>query len=134
MAILNMQKGAAFGFLLSEATLWRSREKVAVKAGATGPMLAGTLLAAGATADDPLVAWSGTGETAGILCQTVGANQTEFRTIVDGEAEVVGADLVLPEGVELEAATEALKALQVKVRVNEGLKISTVFKPGPDRP
>ena len=126
MAIMKMEGGPKFGFLVSEANDWRSRDEVEVDNSAgTEPLLAGSLLAAGATATDPAVAWA-SGATTGILAQTVPAGETAKRTIISREAEVNGAMLVVPDGSTLAAATTALADLQIIVRTNKGLKIDPV--------
>lgn len=117
----------AFNFLVSEANDWRSRDQreVAAPAGEDDLPVA-TIMAAGATADAPLVPWTGTGNAFGILCQAVPAGETERRTIITRDAEVVGADLELPGSTTLAAATAALRPLGIIVRVNEGQFLDVV--------
>lgn len=122
MAIIKSVRTTAH-WLVSEATLWRSRDQVMVAApedqnNPEGVLMNGTILAAGATASDPHVPWTGTGAISGILFQSLGQGQTEKRTIIAREAEVVGEDiaLYLPSGTDLAEATAALAANQIIVR------------------
>ena len=114
----------SFGFIVSEANDWRSRDEREVSAdGLTEPVAAATLLRAGATAADPLLPWNGAAPVVGILCQALGEDTIERRTVLARDAEVVGTDLVLPGATTLAAAAAALLPLGIIVRINKGLHI-----------
>lgn len=114
-------------FLVSEANDWRSRDEVTFSAdGETEDVPVATLVAAGATASDPFVPWSGTGAAVGILAQSVAAGEVVQRTIVSRDAEVCGEDLVLPDGVTIAQAKTALAATRIIVRQNRGRHIDVV--------
>lgn len=128
MAIIKMQR-PAFGFIVSEAVMWRSRDEVEVAA--TDTILPATLVQAGATEADAAVTWDGTAEPLGILCQGVvvdedGAAVAVRRTIIARDAEVFGGDLVLPEGIDFAEVTAALAPLGIIVRLNQGRHIDIV--------
>lgn len=124
MAVIKSVR-SKFDFIVSEANDWRSRDQVIVDGGADG-ILTGTLLVAGASDTDPAVAWAAGGTPIGILCQSVAAGEQEKRTVLARDAEVVGADLELPDAVDLKAVATALKPLGIIVRVNDGIYIDVV--------
>lgn len=137
MTILKKISQTTFGFLVSEANDWRSRDEVEVAVTGTGGneeyMLAGTILAAGATAADPVVAWTGSGDAIGILGQTTAVREDDEPvrvTAITRDAEVKGADLVYPEAASADAVAATLRKLGIIVRVNKGLKIGA-SGPGP---
>ena len=122
MAIIKSVR-TMFHFVVSEANDWRSRDEVDVAAPANAgdpesSLPAATILAAGATAADPLVPWTGTGAVKGILGQAVPQGETAKRTIIARDAEVCGEDLehVFPNGVTLAGAVVALAAIGIIVR------------------
>ena len=126
--IIKMQR-PAFGFIVSESTMWRSRDEVEVSTDVS--ILPATLLQAGLTAADPAVVWDGTAAVIGILCQGVvvdedGPAVTVRRTILAREAEVFGGDLVLPEASDFNDVIAALKPLGIVVRLNQGRHIDVV--------
>lgn len=123
MTILKMEGAMMFNFLLSEANDWRSRDQIEVdNSDGEEPLLAGSLLAAGATSADPAVAWA-SGASIGILGQTVAAGETGRRTVITRDAEVRGPGLVVPDASTLALVSAALLARGIVVRTNEGLKI-----------
>lgn len=114
-------------FLISEANDWRSRDEVTFSAdGLTEDVPVGTLVAAGATANDPLVPWSGTGAAVGILAQSVTMDTIVQRTIIARDAEVVGEDLALPGATTIAAAATALSGTGIVVRINRGNHVDVV--------
>lgn len=128
MAIIKMQR-PAFGFIVSEATMWRSRDEIEVSA--TETILPATLVQAAAVAGDPAVVWDGTADPIGILCQGVvvdedGPAVAVRRVIIAREAEVFGGDLVLPDGVDFADVMAALAPLGIIVRLNQGRHIDIV--------
>lgn len=131
MPVLKMNR-PAFGFIVSESNDWRSRDEVLVST--DEDIRPASLLMAGATPADALVAWNGTADAVGILCQGVQqpavddptAEAVIKRTLLSRQAEVVGADLVLPDGVELAAAIDALLPLGIIVRTNPGMYVDVV--------
>lgn len=128
MAILKMQGGQMFNFVVSESNDWRSRDEVEVTNTGTEPMLAGTLLSAGATANDPLVARAA-GAAVGILGQTVNPGETVKRTAITRDAEVNFHFLQVGEATP-EAIATALRPLGIIVRWNVGLRIDPVNQLG----
>lgn len=138
MAILKMVV-QNFGFLVSEANDWRSRDQVDIDAdGAEGEyMPSGTLLAAGATAADPLVEWDGIATTvSGILATGVNLAPAAVvrATAITRQAEVIGRELLLAgeklTDAQLAIATTALRAQGIIVRVNEGIYVDNLPEQG----
>lgn len=122
MAILKSNK-RAFGFLLSEANDYRSRDQIAVDFTAVTDDLvpAGTLLTAGATATAPHVVWDGaTGDPSAILALTVEGGMAHDKvTVISRDAVVIGAEL-FPETFD----TAKLEELGIVVRYNVGMTLA----------
>lgn len=128
-----------FGFLVSEANDWRSRDQVEIDAdGEQGTYLnAGSLLVAGATAADPMVEWDGVATTVGGILATNVSLDTGLvarATAITRQAEVKGRDLLLNgeplTDAQLATATSALRELGIIVRTNEGLFIGNLPEQG----
>ena len=138
MAILKMLV-QNFGFLVSEANDWRSRDQVEVDAdGEEGGYLApGSLLVAGTTAADPMVEWDGAATTVGGILATgvaLAPASVVRATAITRQAEVKGRDLLLNgeklTDAQLATATTALRALGIIVRTNEGLYVDNLPEQG----
>ena len=127
MANIIKSVRSMLNFLVSEANDWRSRDEVTFSAeGLTEDVPVATLVQKGATADDPYVPWDGSGDADGILAQAVKAGEEVQRTIISRDAEVVGEDLALPDGVDVEEAAAALRGVGIIVRINKGRHIDVV--------
>lgn len=93
----------AGSFILSEATMWRSRDEVFVDVPAGG-VKSGTLLKAGATAEDPLTPVTAVADTAiAVLLfdktrDDEAVEQTVKATVMARDCELNGRAMVWPEG------------------------------------
>jgi hypothetical protein len=114
MAILT-ENIHAFGFMVSEANGYKSRDSVTVAAG-SATYLPGTLLgkitSSGNYVQYAPGATDGSQTVAGILCGTLVAS-TAKKTVISRDAEVNGGNLTYPAGSNAAAIATANAALAV---------------------
>lgn len=93
----------AGSIIVSEATMWRSRDEVLVAIDADG-VKSGTLLKAGATAADPLVPIAAVGDTPVAVMlndhyrDDPAVAQAQKCTVLARDCELRGNGLIMPDG------------------------------------